>query len=882
MYCLKRNVNSANHKFINFILQRCASSGLGLWDVTIDNELRLKIEKYWQDKILNNKSRQDEEHKNEKEKYYVLSMFPYPSGSLHMGHVRVYSISDTVARFHRMKGRHVVHPMGWDAFGLPAENAALERKINAAEWTEKNISNMKAQLNLMGCDFDWERELATCNPNYYRWTQELFLKLYKRGLAYQSEAFVNWDPIDQTVLADEQVNHDGKSWRSGAKVEKKLLKQWFIKTTAFAKELYDGLDDKILKEWRDIKKIQRHWIGECTGTTIDFKLLCDIDNYPTTLTLWTDKPELIEHAKFVAVSKDNFLVKAQNDKCYDVESRYLNAKVINPFNNEELPIYFTKSIQFPRLRDNYLGIPCANEIDAEFSENVGIKYDKIAEFSDEEKKRKRDEVMKKAREEKIGGYPVSVSLRDWLISRQRYWGTPIPIIHCKNCGARPVPEKDLPVILPSKSSADNDGIPNLRQAIDWLKTSCPDCGEDAVREADTMDTFVDSSWYFMRYIDSKNTKEMFSKDKAAKYLPVDLYIGGKEHAALHLYYSRFVSYFLHSEGLLPTKEPFKQLLVQGMVNGLSFRVKNSGKYLKKDEVEMKGKVYVEKATGNSVVATWEKMSKSKFNGVDPMEMFSEYGPDTTRLIILADVAPISSRNWSTQTFPGILNWQQRLWLTIRYFLDRRKQNNQLEELDDSFNEKLKDDDAYMYDSRNYYIKGVTFNIIGSQQLSVAISKMQGLTNSLRKVSVKCLTHSREYERALATQIIMLAPFAPRFASELWAGFCSAPYHLIDDDECIQRDKDVLEQIWPTVDMDYKLELDVNKTELVSIKVPRRILDNLSADTAAQMSMDNDEFKKFVGNKQIIDYKFIKAPDCDAKIYFQVMSQASNLKIENTA
>ncbi|CAG5092087.1 Similar to LARS2: Probable leucine--tRNA ligase [Cotesia congregata] len=810
-----------NQPFINNV--RHASASLGLWESNMTNEIRHKIEAHWKDKILSEKS-----EPSTGEKYYVLSMFPYPSGSLHMGHVRVYAISDAVSRFHRLKGRDVIHPMGWDAFGLPAENAALERKIDPQEWTESNISNMKAQLKTLGCDFDWDCELATCHPEYYRWTQELFLKLFDRGLAYQKQSFVNWDPVDETVLADEQVDQNGNSWRSGAKVQKKLLKQWFIRTTAFAKFLMSGLDDPMLKEWRDIIKIQKHWIGECTGTSLDFKLITDLPGKPESFNVWTDRPEFIDQAKFVAVSKDNFLAKAKikNFDDQDLETVFLDATVVNPFNNEELPL-----------------------------------------------QQKRQQAMQKAREWKIGGYEVSPTLRDWLISRQRYWGTPIPIIHCKSCGTVPVPREQLPVTLPKKLTSDK-GIPNLRQAVDWLKTSCPKCGTEAFREADTMDTFVDSSWYFMRYIDVKNTSEMFSKEKAKKFLPVDLYIGGKEHAALHLYYARFVNHFLHSEGLLPTREPFKQLLVQGMVMGKSFRVKGSGKYLKSEQVEKVGKNFVEKETKLPVVVTWEKMSKSKYNGVDPMEMFREYGADTTRLIMLADVAP-------TSTFQGIFNWQQRLWLTIRQFLKRRE-NISLEEVANTpTKEEFIKDDAYLCNSRNYYVKGVTFNIIGSQQLSVAISKMQGLTNSIRKVSLNCLTHSPEYEKTLGTQIIMLAPIAPRFASELWSGFCSAKYFLAED--FFMRDKDVLQQKWPVVDSDFELDLDVvvNGMQVDLLKIKKSILDQLTAEAAADLALQSPGAKKHIKNREILGFKYYYEQNCDGKVSFKVAIKPASVKVETS-
>ncbi|XP_043279045.1 probable leucine--tRNA ligase, mitochondrial isoform X2 [Venturia canescens] len=769
--------------------------------------------------------------------------------------------------------------MGWDAFGLPAENAAMDRKIDPSEWTNKNIHNMREQLNRMSCLFDWDREVATCDPEYYRWTQELFLKLYERGLAYQKESFVNWDPVDCTVLADEQVDHENRSWRSGAKVEKKLLNQWFIKTTAFAESLLEGLGDPSLKEWRDIIKMQRHWIGECTGTSIEFELITEIPDTPKTLNLWTDKPESIEHAKFVAISKDNFLAKSQWEWTKHSPSRLIDAKVRNPFTGENLPIYLTNDVEFTRFRDNHLGIPGRCDTDRKFCDSLGILYEILEEFSDEEKMIKRLEIMGKARELNIGGFPVSLKLRDWLISRQRYWGTPIPIIHCETCGSCPVPRDQLPVVLPKISRDLDDRIKTLRDAASWLQTTCPKCNRPATREADTMDTFVDSSWYFMRYLDPKNRQEMFSKEKAFEYLPVDVYVGGKEHAVLHLYYARFVSHFLHSLGLVPTREPFKQLLVQGMVMGKTYKVKETGKFLPESEVEKIDEKYVEKQTGNEVVTYWDKMSKSKFNGVDPLEMFKEYGADTTRLIILADVAPTSNRHWSSDTFPGILKWQSRLWLTIRSFINMRTHISPEERSKKIETEKFIKDDDYMFDSRNYYIKGVTFNLVGSQQLSVAISKMQGLTNSIRKVSNECVTHSREYERALATQIIMLAPLAPQFASELWSGFCSAPYHLADDDTSIRRDLDVLNQKWPVVDMKYNLDLDVfvNEVEIFSLKVPRYSLDEMTMEEASRLVAQSPKFLSYVGDQPINNFKFHSEPGCDAKIKYRITRMPKNKK-----
>lgn len=574
----------------------------------------------------------------EKEKFYVLSMFPYPSGHLHMGHVRVYSISDCMARYQRLHGKNVLQPMGWDAFGLPAENAAIQRNIPAAEWTRDNIRHMKEQLQSLGTSFDWDCELATCTPEYYRWTQELFIKLFEQGLAYQREALVNWDPVDNTVLAEEQVDANGRSWRSGAKVEKRLLRQWFVKTTKFAKALYDGLNDLIVEDWKDIIKVQKHWIGECNGYSFTLRVEPSLSSPVKDLTVWTQSPEYLLNDCFVAIKSSHLLNSGQGDK--RVTDRLSGYTLTNPFTGSQIPIIITDSVLFPMGRsgatsDIYLGLPDLHEDDAQLFE----KY-KLERSSTDKQIRgdvDRQTVLEKATELDIGGYPISSKLQDWLISRQRYWGTPIPIVHCDSCGAVPDKRENLPVTL---------------ECVKKGHVECPKCGQPARRESDTMDTFVDSSWYFLRYLDSKNETEIFDKTKAREMMPVDLYIGGKEHAELHLYYARFINHFLHSQGLVPEPEPFKRLLVQGMVMGRSFRVKETGKYVTEKEVEVldakKGKA-VERGTGKQVVVTWEKMSKSKVNGVDPAEIINEYGCDATRLFILGNVAPMSHRNWSTDS-----------------------------------------------------------------------------------------------------------------------------------------------------------------------------------------------------------------------------------------
>lgn len=784
------------------------------------------IEQHWKDKI----SYKPFDPSNHKEKCYVLSMFPYPSGNLHMGHVRVYSISDTISRFYRLLGKNVFQPMGWDAFGLPAENAAIQRKIPANKWTMENIEHMRKQLNDLGCSFDWNSELATCDPEYYKWTQKLFLMLFNDGLAYQCESMVNWDPVDQTVLADEQVDENGFSWRSGAKVEKKLLKQWFIKTTKFAEQLYAGLDDPILEDWKDIINLQKHWIGECDGWNFSFKLSSDKN-----ITVWSKSPEDFQHAKFLAIRKEHLL---NVDK---IDSGLLSLNAQNPFTGHEMPMIVTDEVEFPPFNDVY--VPSNNETDIQIAEKYGIdKTQKSMNLN-------REEALQKAMKLNIGGdFKISSKLKDWLISRQRFWGTPIPIVHCQSCGAVPVKDEDLPVKLPE---SDEIGKP-LSQNQEWLKCNCPKCGNpDAKRESDTMDTFVDSSWYFLRYLDSKNQLDLVDKKLSNEMMPVDIYIGGKEHAVLHLYYARFMNHFLHQKGYVKDAEPFKRLLVQGMVKGKTYRLKENGLYLKSNEVEIinekKGKA-VEKETKRKVEVLWEKMSKSKFNGVDPIDVIQTHGCDTTRLIMLGDVAPTSHRNWSEATFPGIINWQKRLWITMHDFHHHRQKVNEI-----SISKDFDEHEEKLLDSANYFASTATFNFKISHQLSIAISRLQGLTNAIRRAPPDVVCFGKQYERALSAQIIMLAPFAPHFASELWSRFISAPNRVTKKSDYINWNVDVFDQQWPKVDSHHKIEFNVKVNNLFihKFKVPCAALNRMSQDEALNLGLNHESTVNYIKDKKIM-------------------------------
>uniref|UniRef100_A0A182NCF6 leucine--tRNA ligase n=1 Tax=Anopheles dirus TaxID=7168 RepID=A0A182NCF6_9DIPT len=817
----------------------------------LTSELKHQMEQKWQNKVGDYRFDPSD---TAKPKRYVLAMFPYPSGNLHMGHVRVYTISDAMARFYRLNGANVLHPMGWDAFGLPAENAAMQRHIPADAWTRHNIGEMRKQLEMLAFSFDWQREFATCEPEYYRWTQQLFLMLFKDGLAYQREAMVNWDPVDQTVLADEQVDDNGCSWRSGAKVEKKVLRQWFIRTTSFAKPLLDGLSDPGLEDWKDIIKLQRHWIGECDGYTFELPLK---EDPKATVSVWTRDPEELRRVLFIAVNPSNLINNSKRIDCL------LDVSVQNPFTGKTHPVVVTESVPFPEGCDTYLAVD--NEQNRSLASKFGLSLSSDDPAS-EKCSLSGEEVVKRALVKQIGGHSVSSKLRDWLISRQRFWGTPIPIIHCPSCGPMPVPEHELPVRLPT----DSVGVP-LAQNEHWLQASCPSCQRmNCRRETDTMDTFVDSSWYFLRFVDAQNRSAMFDRTLAHRLMPVDLYVGGKEHAVLHLYYARFVAHYLHSKGLLPSSEPFKRLLVQGMVMGRSYRVVSNGKYIPAGEVEItdeKSNKAIERATGEPVTMLWEKMSKSKLNGVDPLEVLREHGCDTLRLILLADVAPTSHRNWSEATFPGILNWQKRLWLTMHDFREHRatiSSTNPPPPPTQEFTEH----EHKLWDARNYFTAGATFNYRHSHQLSVGISKMQGLTNAIRRAPADVVAYGRQYERALAAQIIMLAPMAPHFAAELWEQLVSAPHRVEREEPTpsgLRWGGAVFDQRWPEIDEEFPLDLTfkINGAECCILKIPAERFNRLTHQQSLDLALRQEPILKLIGKRPLRTSDFTLYPSCEA-------------------
>ncbi|XP_065209388.1 probable leucine--tRNA ligase, mitochondrial [Planococcus citri] len=834
-----------------------------IWNNHLDLETRKKIEGYWK-KQFSNDNLFDKNNLNDK--FYVLSMFPYPSGNLHMGHVRVYTISDTIARFHRMNGKNVYQPIGWDAFGLPAENAAFERGIAPDEWTRKNISQMKSHLDSLHLTFDWDSELSTCDPRYYRWTQYIFLKMYEAGLVYQKKALVNWDPVDETVLAEEQVDEEGKSWRSGAKVEKKVLKQWFIRTTKFAKNLRDGLNDKSLVNWKDIIDVQKNWIGECNGYSFELPIENRTDG--ASLNVWVTEPKSILFAEFIVV-KPNSMIDILAGSSQEKDGQ-LDLNVINPFTKTKIPIFVSDEVEYPFGRDVYVGVPSKIDLDKEFALKKGLK---LSEFSSE-RIYDDDEICRIAQQMQIGGYPVSSKLNDWLISRQRYWGTPIPIVHCSTCGPQPVPYDQLPVTLPSlpKDHPVGKGLHKILEESDWKNTSCPKCGGKASKECDTMDTFVDSSWYYLRYPEVNNTSEPFSEKTASQMMPVDVYVGGKEHAVLHLYYARFVSHFLHSIGLLKHREPFQRLLCQGMVKGLTYK-NSEGRYFKPSEVEVKlpGKKAVCKDTNEDLIVSWEKMSKSKHNGVEPSDVLNEYGVDTTRLFLLFSVAPFSHRNWNDSLFSDVITWQHRLWLTMTEFLKCR--NTPLESEIPGFN--MEAEEQKLIAARNKCVRLTTYNYKVTHQLAAAITNLQSLTNTLRNSKREVRKYSKEYEKCLAYFIIMLAPMTPHFAATLWHGFTSAPGHLLTDCDEINWNENVMKQKWPKLDKDYILPFKITingDSKVYTSKLQYNSLVNLTPELALEYAVMHPTVKKYVYKKDVYEVELEK-DDC--------FGASINIKVNNS-
>ncbi|OWA52834.1 putative leucine--tRNA ligase, mitochondrial [Hypsibius exemplaris] len=858
-----------------WIPARTAFNQTGIWEPKLTLQVKQDLEAYWKPILHNVKHRQ-----GSRGKYYVLSMFPYPSGKLHLGHVRVYAISDSMARMRKLQGYEVIHPMGWDAFGLPAENAAVEKGMPAHVWTESNITHMRQQLINMGFDFDWDREVRTCDPAYYRWTQHLFLQLWDAGLVYQKEAFVNWDPVDQTVLANEQVDENGRSWRSGAVVEKKLLKQWFIKTSEYAAALQEGLAT-VPSNWFDVVDLQRNWIGEITGHRVKIEVWdAQRTKAVDTVSVFTDNLPGLLGTAFLTVPPDHEMCakhRSGNAQSLDVACR-------NPLTGEFFPVFVVEETQRrtvgldPEAR---FGVPNLNEADADFAASHSVTWRSfltadglIAKgfvgLSGMSMSAAAAKIVADGKE--FISTPISSKCKDWLISRQRYWGTPIPLVHCAGCGHVPVAAEDLPVKLPLLESISSRGGSLLAQQVDWVNTVCPKCNGPAKRETDTMDTFVDSSWYFLRYLDPKNESVPFSREAAMAGMPVDLYIGGKEHALMHLFYARFIGYFLHRQGLLPQPEPFDHLLSQGFVQGKSYQDKVTGRYLTASEVEIVGGKTVGKGTGNEIVEEWEKMSKSKMNGLDPDDAVAEYGIDATRLFMLGNVAPRSHRRWDPFLFKGLLNWELYLWLIVNDYIGLNSGKYQAAAISKDEEDRH---EMELAESRNHHVKEIDGSLDKYYGINMALKKLQNLSTSLRKVPSSMMQTSPQFRTNLRDVITMLFPFAPHFAAELWTGACSVPIMAVEAGH-----KQVWESDWPKMDETCKLDLiiQLDGERIATVKVPAAEFATLTEDQAVSLAFQNERLSKYASSLGPTDsVNLVRTSDVEATLELNIPEASQKRK-----
>ncbi|MBV8885291.1 MAG: leucine--tRNA ligase [Chroococcidiopsidaceae cyanobacterium CP_BM_RX_35] len=818
----------------------------------------------------------------EKPKFYALSMFPYPSGSLHMGHVRNYVITDVIARLKRMQGYRVLHPMGWDAFGLPAENAAIQRGIPPAQWTYQNIAQMRQQLQRLGLSIDWSLEVTTCSPDYYKWTQWIFLQFFQAGLAYQKEAAVNWDPIDQTVLANEQVDNEGRSWRSGAKVERKLLRQWFLKITDYAEQLLNDLDQ--LSGWPErVKLMQANWIGKSVGAYLEFPIV-GLDEkigvyttrpdtvygvsyvvlapeHPLTPQVTTEEQRLAVGALIQAVAAESELERTAEDK--PKRGIATGGKAINPFTGEEIPIWIADYVLYEYGTGAVMGVPAHDLRDFQFAKTyhlpikvvivpagttdapvlleaytepgIVINSDGFNSMISTEAKAA---IVQYAQEQGFGKVRVQYRLRDWLISRQRYWGAPIPIIHCPQCGAVPVPEADLPVRLPEDIEFMGRGPSPLAQLESWINVACPVCEGQAKRETDTMDTFIDSSWYFLRYPDAKDEQQVFDPAKTNDWMPVDQYVGGIEHAILHLLYSRFFTKVLRDRGLLDFDEPFQRLLTQGMVQGMTYMNPRTQQWIPATQVDPAAPKDPE--TGEVLEAAYRTMSKSKGNGVAPEDVIAKYGVDTARMFILFKAPPEKDLEWDEADVEGQFRFLNRVWRMSTEFTQRTTNMTAQSAHPVALGcvqaqEPKSKNEKDLRRAIHTAIANVTEDLEGEYQFNTAVSELMKLSNALADADCK---DSSVYVEGIKTLILLLAPFAPHIADELW--------HLGGHADSVHT------QTWPQADPDALVAEEIPLVIQIMGKTRGTIQVPAQADRQAleQYARESEVAQRYIGDKEI--------------------------------
>lgn len=783
------------------------------------------IEKKWQ-KAWDEKGQYKMDTRDtSKPKYYCLEMFPYPSGKIHMGHVRNYSIGDVVARYKKMNGYNVLHPMGWDSFGLPAENAAIKNNIHPHVWTMSNIEEMKEQLSMLGLSYDWDKEVATSTPEYYKWTQKIFLEFYKAGLAYKRKSFVNWCPSCETVLANEQVVQ-GQCERCDSLVEKKELEQWYFKTTEFSEELLADLDS--LDGWPEkVKLMQKNWIGKSFGANVTFQL----DGSDQEISVYTTRPDTIFGSTFMVLAPESqlardlvagteyepvlneFLAKMhtmtqieREAADLEKEGKFIGRYVINPLTGKKMPIWIANYVLADYGTGAVMGVAAHDDRDNDFAKKYDLEIipvidedDKMinsGQFDGMNKDEAFDKIIEKLEEMGKGNKKTNFRLRDWLISRQRYWGCPIPMIYCDDCGIVPVDEKDLPVLLPTDVEFTGKGESPLASSKTFTQCTCPKCGKPARREVDTMDTFVDSSWYYMRYADNKNEEAPFDADVVNNWLPVDQYIGGVEHAILHLLYARWFTKAFNKLGWTNHVEPFKNLLTQGMV-----------------------------------LMDGSKMSKSKGNTVSPVELVENYGADTARLFILFAAPPERDLEWSEQGVEGCFKFLNRVYRLVDELAPVTK-------LDHEFGNLTKADKD-MRAKTNNTLKKVTEDLNDRFGFNTAIAALMELINDLYKYKELDDRNDAVIKEAIEAVVVILAPFAPHLGEELWL--------------MIGKEASVFDIAWPEYD---KSAIQLDEVEII-VQVNGKVRNKINApvgidqEAMKDLALNDEKIKEFIEDKDVV-------------------------------
>ncbi|MBU8849459.1 MAG: leucine--tRNA ligase [Desulfobacterales bacterium] len=823
-----------------------------------------------------------------KEKYYLLEMFPYPSGKIHIGHVRNYTIGDVVVRYKRMKGYNVIHPMGWDAFGMPAENAAIANNTHPAAWTYDNISAMRDQLKKMGFSYDWDREIATCHPGYYKWEQWLFLKMLEKKMAYRKESFVNWCEKCQTVLANEQVEQD-KCWRCSQTVQQKKLWQWFFKITDYAEDLLVHCDK--LPGWPDkVTVMQKNWIGKSVGSELKFK----IDGRNEDIVVFTTRPDTVFGATFMCLAPEHPLVEtlskgtkkeeevaafvrkissqersAEGIEKYEKEGVFTGAFCINPATGEKIPVYTANFVLMEYGTGAIMSVPAGDQRDFEFAKKYGLEIRVVVqpegenfnentmeeaytgvgimvnsgEFNGLDSKEAMDAMTdwleKKGRAKKT----VSYRLRDWGISRQRYWGTPIPVIHCPDCGVVPVPESDLPIRLPEDASLLEKGGSPLPDLDYFAKATCPECGrQDAKRDTDTMDTFVESSWYYLRYCSPRYEDGMFDPEAVKYWAPVDQYIGGVEHAVLHLLYSRYFMRVLNTLGMIDFKEPFTRLLTQGMVCKETMTCPEHG-FLYPEEAVKKAEGHLVCTRCNSDVEVGRviKMSKSKKNVVDPKELLEKYGADVTRLFCLFAAPPERDLEWSEDGVEGSNRFVNRVWRLAMECMEKIEVSEQpfTGAASDLSSAQAKD----LYIKANQTIKKVTDDIDKSFHFNTAISAVMELVNALYVIDLDSadVELKKVVLFSLENTLLLLSPIIPHFCEDLFKKLGKRS----------GKTGSIIEQSWPEYRKD-SLEAD---DVLVVVQVNGKLRSKFTINAESKESeiketaLADEKIKKHMGDKE---------------------------------